>query len=189
MKKSNQKQLERMYNEINKNDLPHDTINRGLIIKVLDKMVLIADWYFDTYCSDFNKARQIYENNLLCYRIKNSKTINEPTSRNTVLSLLGGVWAFVDCLHKCPDSLFTDGQRPAPQMWDSTFMNTIGLCSVFQFINKKVDAKLERYYKLLGVSDGQPYTSKHYFFNDGTLTEKIHEFLALDVEKLKICTR
>ena len=65
---------------------------------------------------------------------------------------------------------------------------TIGLCSVFEFINKKVDAKLERYYKLLGVSDGQPHTPKHYFFNDGTLTEKIHEFLALDVAKLKICT-
>ena len=65
---------------------------------------------------------------------------------------------------------------------------TNGLCSVFEFINKKVDAKLERYYKLLGVSDGQPYTPKHYFFNDGTLTEKIHEFLALDVAKLKICT-
>ena len=62
-------------------------------------------------------------------------------------------------------------------------MNTIGLCSVFQFINKKVDAKLERYYKLLHVPDGQPYTSKHYFFNDGSLTEKIHEFLALDVAK------
>ena len=179
MKKSNQKQLERMYNEINKNDLPHDTINRGLMIEILDKMIQIADWYFDNYCSDINKARQIFENNLLCYRIKSSKTINEPTSRNTVLSLLGGVWTFVDCLHSCPERLFTD----------SMFMNTIGLCSVFQFINKKVDANLERYYKLLGVSDGQPYTSKHYFFNDGTLTKKIQEFLSLDVEKLKICTR
>ena len=63
-------------------------------------------------------------------------------------------------------------------------MNTIGLCSVFQFVNKKVDAKYEYYYKLLNVPDGQPYTSKHYFFNDGTLTEKIHEFLSLDVEML-----
>ena len=175
MKKSNQKQLERMYNEINKNDLPHDTINRGLMIEILDKMIQIADWYFDNYCSDINKARQIFENNLLCYRIINSKTINEPTSRNTVLSLLGGVWTFVDCLHSCPERLFTD----------SMFMNTIGLCSVFEFINKKVDANLERYYKLLGVSDGQPYTSKHYFFNDGTLTKKIQEFLSLDVEKLE----
>ena len=85
-----------MYNEINKNDLPHDTIDRGLMIEILDKMIQIADWYFDNYCSDINKARQIYENNLLCYRIKNSKTINEPTSRNTVLSLLGGVWTFVE---------------------------------------------------------------------------------------------
>ena len=167
-----EKKLEEMYNKINKEDLPHDTIDRGLMIDVMNKVLILADWYFDTYCSDFNKAMQIYENNLLCYRIKNSKTINEPTSRNTVLSLLGGVWTFVDCLHSC----------------DSMFMNTIGLCSVFEFINKKVDAKLERYYKLLGVSDGQPYTPKHYFFNDGTLTEKIHEFLALDVAKLKICT-
>ena len=179
MKKSNQKQLERMYNEISKNDLPHDKIDRGLMIEILDKMIQIADWYFDNYCSDINKARQIYENNLLCYRIKNSKTINEPTSRNTVLSLLGGVWTFVDCLHSCPERLFTD----------SMFMNTIGLCSVFQFINKKVDSNLESYYKLLHISDGQPYTSKHYFFNDGTLTKKIQEFLALDVAKLKICTR
>ena len=183
-----------MYNEINKNDLPHDKIDRGLMIEILDKMIQIADWYFDNYCSDINKARQIYENNLLCYRIKTSKTINEPTSRNTVneptsrntvLSLLGGVWTFVDCLHSCPERLFTDGQRPAPQMWDSMFMNTIGLCSVFEFINKKVDANLEHYYKLLGVSDGQPYTSKHYFFNDGTLTKKIQEFLSLDVAKLE----
>ena len=66
MKKSNQKQLERMYNEISKNDLPHDKIDRGLMIEILDKMIQIADWYFDNYCSDSNKARQIYENNLLC---------------------------------------------------------------------------------------------------------------------------
>ena len=182
-----EKKLEEMYNNINKEDLPHDTIDRGLMIDVMNKVLILADWYFDTYCSDFNKARQIYENNLLCYRIKNSKINDEPASRNTVLSILSGVWAFMDCLHTCPERLFSD----------SMFMNTIGLCSVFtiglcsvfKFINKKVDAKLERYYKLLGVSDGQPYTPKHYFFNDGTLTEKIHEFLALDVEKLKICTR
>ena len=172
------RQLEEMYNKINKEDLPHDTIDRGLMIDVMNKVLILADWYFDTYCSDFNKARQIYENNLLCYQIKNSKINDEPASRNTVLSILSGVWAFMDCLHTCPERLFSD----------SMFMNTIGLCSVFEFINKKVDAKLERYYKLLGVSDGQPYTPKHYFFNDGTLTEKIHEFLALDVEKLKICT-
>ena len=91
------------------------------MIEILDKMIQIADWYFDNYCSDINKARQIfennllcyrmyfdnycsdinkarqiYENNLLCYRIKNSNTINEPTSRNTVLSLLGGVWTFFE---------------------------------------------------------------------------------------------
>ena len=137
-------QIEKMYDRINKDDLPHDTIDRDLMID------------------------RIYENNLLCYRIKNSATNKEPSTRNTVLSLLSGVWAFMDCLHSCPDRLFTD----------SIFMNTIGLCSVFEFINKKVDAKLERYYKLLNVPDGQPYTSKHYFFNDGTLTEKIHEFLS-----------
>ena len=169
-----EKKLEEMYNNINKEDLPHDTIDRGLMIDVMNKVLILADWYFDTYCSDFNKARQIYENNLLCYRIKNSKINDEPASRNTVLSILSGVWAFMDCLHTCPERLFSD----------SMFMNTIGLCSVFEFINKKVDAKLERYYKLLHISDGQPYTPKHYFFNDGTLTEKIHEFLALDVEKL-----
>ena len=167
-------QIEKMYDRINKDDLPHDTIDRDLMIDILDKMVLIADWYFDTYCTDFNKARRIYENNLLCYRIKNSATNKEPSTRSTVLSLLSGVWAFMDCLHSCPDRLFTD----------SIFMNTIGLCSVFQFVNKKVDAKYEYYYKLLNVPDGQPYTSKHYFFNDGTLTEKIHEFLYLDVEML-----
>ena len=167
-------QIEKMYDRINKDDLQHDTIDRDLMIDILDKMVLIADWYFDTYCTDFNKARRIYENNLLCYRIKNSATNKEPSTRNTVLSLLSGVWAFMDCLHSCPDRLFTD----------SIFMNTIGLCSVFQFVNKKVDAKYEYYYKLLNVPDGQPYTSKHYFFNDGTLTEKIHEFLSLDVEML-----
>ena len=55
-----------MYNEINKNDLPHDTINRGLMIEILDKMIQIADWYFDNYCSDINKARQIYEKLLKC---------------------------------------------------------------------------------------------------------------------------
>ena len=157
-----EKKLEEMYNNINKEDLPHDTIDRGLMIDVMNKVLILADWYFDTYCSDFNKARQIYENNLLCYRIKNSKINDEPASRNTVLSILSGVWAFMDCLHTCPERLFSD----------SMFMNTIGLCSVFEFINKKVDAKLERYYK----------------FNDGTLTEKIQEFLSLDVEKLKICT-
>ena len=54
----------------------------------------------------------------------------------------------------------------------------------YQFVNKKVDAKYEYYYKLLNIPDGQPYTSKHYFFNDGTLTEKIQEFLSLDVEML-----
>ena len=167
-------QIEKMYDRINKDDLQHDTIDRDLMIDILDKMVLIADWYFDTYCTDFNKARRIYENNLLCYRIKNSATNKEPSTRSTVLSLLSGVWAFMDCLHSCPDRLFTD----------SIFMNTIGLCSVFQFVNKKVDAKYEYYYKLLNVPDGQPYTSKHYFFNDGTLTEKIHEFLSLDVEML-----
>ena len=50
--------------------------------------------------------------------------------------------------------------------------------------DKKIDAKYEYYYKLLNVPDGQPYTSKHYFFNDGTLTEKIQEFLSLDVQLL-----
>lgn len=169
------KKLEEMYAKINKEDLPFDTISRETMLKVMDKILMLADWYFNTFCTNFNKARQIYENNLLCYRIKNSKTNDEPASRNTVLSLLSGVYAFMNCLHDCPERLFSD----------SMFMHTIGLCSVFDFKNKKVDAKLERYYKLLGVSDGQPYTPKHYFFNDGTLTEKIHEFLALDVETLK----
>lgn len=173
--KKSVKKLEEMYAKINNEDLPFDTVSRETMLKVMDKILMLADWYFYTFCSDFNRARQIYEHNLLCYRIKNSKTNDEPASRNTVLSVLSGVWAFMNCLHDCPARLFSD----------SMFMHTIGMCSVFDFMNKKVDEKLECYYKLLGVSDGQPYTPKHYFFNDGTLSEKIKEFLALDVETLK----
>ena len=51
-----EKKLEEMYNKINKEDLPHDTIDRGLMIDVMNKVLILADWYFDTYCSDFNKA-------------------------------------------------------------------------------------------------------------------------------------
>ena len=69
-----EKKLEEMYNKINKEDLPHDTIDRGLMIDVMNKVLILADWYFDTYCSDFNKARQIYANNLLWYRIKTVKS-------------------------------------------------------------------------------------------------------------------
>ena len=72
LRRKTDEQIKKMYDRINRDDLPHDTIDRDLMIDILDKMILIADWYFDTYCTDFNKARLIYENNLLCYRIKNS---------------------------------------------------------------------------------------------------------------------
>lgn len=117
------KKLQEMYAKINKEDLPFDTISREMMLKVMDKILMLADWYFDTFCTDFNKARQIYEHNLLCYRIKNSKINAEPASRNTILSLLSGVHAFMNCLHECPERLFSDAM----------FMNTIGLCSVFDF--------------------------------------------------------
>ena len=43
-----EKKLEEMYNNINKEDLPHDTIDRGLMIDVMNKVLILADWYFDT---------------------------------------------------------------------------------------------------------------------------------------------
>lgn len=167
-------QLNKMYDEINKNDLIYDTIDRSLLCDILDKMIEIADFYWGNYYPDIMKnsrSRNTYENNLLCYRIRNNKKNNEPTSRNTVLSILSVVHAFVDCYENTPDKLFSD----------SIFSNTVGLCAVFTWKNELVSQKMENYYKCLGIPDGQPFTPKYYFFNDGTLTDKINRFFDIEL--------
>ena len=108
----------------------------------------------------------------MCYRIKNSVINKEAATRDTVLSLLSAVWAFVYYCHECPEKVFTD----------SIFMNTIALSAVFNFSkNQKVNKRDELYYKCCNILDGQPFKSKDYFFNDGTLTAKIQEFLDFNV--------
>ena len=117
-------QIEKMYELINENDLIHDTVDRELMNTILDKMIEICNWYFEKRCPNQNgKARSILENNVLCYRIKNSVINKEAATRDTVLSLLSAVWAFVYYCHECPEKVFTD----------SIFMNTIALSAVFNF--------------------------------------------------------
>ena len=166
-------QIEKMYELINENDLIHDTVDRELMNTILDKMIEICDWYFEKRCPNQNgKARSILENNVLCYRIKNSVINKEAATRDTVLSLLSAVWAFVYYCHECPEKVFTD----------SIFMNTIALSAVFNMSkNQTVNKRDELYYKCCNIPDGQPFKSKHYFFNDGTLTAKIQEFLDFNV--------
>ena len=66
-------QIEKMYELINENDLIHDTVDRELMNTILDKMIDICNWYFEKRCINQNgKARSILENNVLCYRIRNS---------------------------------------------------------------------------------------------------------------------
>ena len=173
MRVKNDKQINKMYDEINKKDLIYDTIDRSLLCDILDKMIEIADFHYENNYTDImknSKTRNIYENNLLCYRIRNNKIMNEPSSRDTVLSILSAVHKFVDCYENEPDKLFSD----------SIFSNTVGLCSNFKWKNKLVSQKMENYYKCLGIPDGQPFTSKYYFFNDGTLTDKINKFLSFE---------
>lgn len=166
-----------MYELINKNDLIYDVIDRETMRNIIDKMIEICDCYY-VHCSSLNleniKNQNEFENNILCYRIKNNKTIDEPATRDTVLSLLSAVWAFVYYYHESPDKLFND----------NIFMNTVGLSACFKWKNKKVNKRDEFYYKSLNIPDGQPFIPKHYFFNDGTLTEKINEFLNLKPYKV-----
>ena len=166
-------QIEKMYERINENNLIHDTVDRELMNTILDKMIEICNWYFEKRCINQNgKARSILENNVLCYRIKNSVINKEAAIRDTVLSLLSAVWAFVYYCHECPEKVFTD----------SIFMNTIALSAVSNFSkNQTVNKRDELYYKRCNIPDGQPFKSKHYFFNDGTLTAKIQEFLDFNV--------
>ena len=163
---------EKMYADINKYDLIHDTVDRDLMIDIIDKMIEICNWYFEKRCpSQSGKARSILENNVLCFRIMNNPTDKEPSNRDTVLSLLSAVWTFIHYLHESPEKVFND----------SIFMNTLGLSAVFKFKNKTVKKRDELYYKCCNIPDGQPFKSKHYFFNDGTLTAKIQEFLDFNV--------
>ena len=166
---------EKMYADINKYDLIHDTINRDLMIDIIDKMVDVCNVYFKNRCSQSGKSREIFENNVLCFRIMNNPIDKEPSTRDTVLSLLSAVWAFIHYLHESPEKVFND----------SVFMNTLGLSAIFKFKNKTVRKKDEWIYKCLNIPDGQPFTSKHYFFNDGTLTAKIDEFLSLNLDDME----
>ena len=159
----------------NKYDLIHDTINRDLMIDIIYKMVDVCNVYFKNRCSQSGKSREIFENNILCYRIMNNPIDKEPSTRDTVLSLLSVVWAFIHYLHESPEKVFND----------SIFMNTLGLSAIFKFKNKTVRKKDEWIYKCLNIPDGQPFTSKHYFFNDGTLTAKIEEFLSLNLDDME----
>ena len=164
---------EKMYADINKYDLIYDTVDRDLMIDIIDKMIEICNWYFEKRCPNQNgKARSILENNVLCFRIMNNPIDKEPSNRDTVLSLLSAVWAFIHYLHESPEKVFND----------SIFMNTLGLSAVFKFKNKTVKKRDELYYKCCNIPDGQPFKSKHYFFNDGTLTAKIQEFLDFNVK-------
>lgn len=163
-------QLNKIYELINQNDLIYDAIDRETMRDIINKMIEICDYYYIHYSGltlENNNHRQKFENNILCYRIRNNKKCDEPATRDTILSLLGVVWAFIYYYHESSDKIFND----------NIFMNTVGLCAVFKFKNKKVNKRDEFYYKCLNIPDGQPFTPKHYFFNDGTLTEKIKEFL------------
>ena len=165
---------EKMYADINKYDLIHDTINRDLMLDIIDKMIDICNLYFKNRCPQSDKSRAIFENNVLCFRIMNNPIDKEPSTRDTVLSLLSAVWAFIHHLHESPEKVFND----------SVFMNTLGLSAIFKFKNKTVKKRDEWIYKCLNIHDGQPFTAKHYFFNDGSLTAKIDEFLNLNVDDL-----
>lgn len=162
--------IEKMYELINKNDLIYDVIDRETMRNIIDKMNEICDYYIYYLGLDLNdKQSNVFGNSLLCCRIKNNKIQNEPSTRDTVLSLLSAVWSFVYYYHESPNKIFND----------DIFMNTVGLSACFKWKNEKVNKRDEFYYKSLNIPDGQPFTPKHYFFNDGTLTEKINEFLNL----------
>ena len=157
-------------------------INRELINDILLKMCEICDYYWDNVCINYHikcnvsdegikRYRQMFEKNLLCFRIRNNEKCNEPSTTNTILSILGGIYAFMLQVEN-NENIFSD----------SNFCNTVGICSTFEWKNKVITSKkMIKYYQCCNIDDGQPFISKHWFFNKDDLMEKINDFLMLQL--------
>ena len=176
-------QLNKMYANINENDLIYSKIDRDLLNDIILKMIEICDYYWDNVSvrhfelvnateGGIKRNRLMFENNLLCYQILNNKTCSEPSTKNTVLSILAAVYAFMLQI-----------ENDQKVFWDSNFCNTVGLCSVFEWKNKVIkDKRMIEFYKCCGIDDGQPFTSKHWFFNKPDLMDKLNDFLRFNID-------
>ena len=185
-------ELNKIYTDINEKDLIYCKIDRDLLNDIILKMSQICDYYWDNVSVKYfelvnasedgiKRNRRMFENNLLCYRILNNKTCPEPSTRTTVLSILASVYAFMLQIEKAQGA--APGGLDQNIFCDSNFCNTIGICSVFEWKTKTIkDKALIEFYKCCGIDDGQPFTSKHWFFNNPDLLDRMYDFLRFDID-------
>ena len=91
-------QIDKMYDTINEKYLTKEKIDRETVIDLIERIAEIDKLYYEyAYAGIKNdKVDQQWLNTGLCHRILNSKTNPEPTTINTVLTFISGVYAFVD---------------------------------------------------------------------------------------------
>jgi len=173
-KKLNDEKVKNIYDEINGKDMiKGNELDRELLNDIIIKMCEICDYYWDNVISKYIKLkeiseagekrnRQMYERSILCYKIINNESFPEPATKDTVLSIVASVYAFMSMIEK---SYGRDAEHHCENIFtDSNFYNTIGLCSNFKWNNKRItDKKKIAYYKCLGIKDGQPFSSKYWF--------------------------
>ena len=98
IKHKDENQIDKMYKTINEKYLTKEKIDRDTVIELIERIAEIDKLYYEyAYPGMKNdKIDQQWLNTGLCHRILNSETNPEPTTINTVLTFISGVYAFVD---------------------------------------------------------------------------------------------
>lgn len=120
--------LKKLYKKINEH---FKTIDRDMINQIVHRIDYISDMYFEICYPDINPKKQNKnENNLITKRILNSKTINEPSSFNTILNFICAVHHFIWTYDNEPHRLF-----------HHTVISDWMICAV-----RKVDLREKKYF-------------------------------------------
>lgn len=154
--------IEKLYNQINSKYLLKESINQQIMDEIIQRIVEIDELYYKYLVPDDlknSKFEKQFKNSALCYKILANKTKPTPSTINTVLSFLTGVYVFVDN--------WIEGM-PAKKLFNDSNYLSLCLISVYNF-----DVK----YKNMWI------------INDGTLNNKINYFLKISnkdiIKKMK----
>ena len=153
-------QLDNLYMKINRYYLINP-IDRETMQLIISRIAEIADLYYDIVIDDklkIERFRKTYERECLCFRILNNKVCNEPSTINTILSFLTGVYHFVDWMYGIKTA-----KIPPIRLYNDYNFFSLNLFNIYE------------------------YNSAHRFewiINDGTLPDMIKRFFEITDEEL-----
>ncbi len=155
--------LNKLYKTINEKYLTKETIDRETVLDLVKRIAEIDKLYYEYAYPGMKNSKidQQWLNTGLCHRILSNEIIPEPTTTNTVLTFISGVYAFVDWWYG------NEEQMIKPMSDQELFKENNFFClspiAVYEFDVKK---------------------KNNWFINDGDIYDHIDKFYEITDDQL-----